>query len=213
MLPEGSALAPEAFRRLLEARARVFGAALDSPALDRMARFLGALDRARRRTNLTGPFPSEDLVEHALESALGERWIPLGARVADIGSGAGFPGIPLAIARPDIRLTPVEPRRKRAEFLDAAVREAGLVNVAPCRSNTRNLPPASVDVATARAVGRIERIVSAAPWLAPGAIFLAWTTEPEALAARLEGAFRPGTSLAVPGSRNKTIASFQRLPG
>jgi 16S rRNA (guanine(527)-N(7))-methyltransferase RsmG len=213
MLPEGSALSPEAFRKLIREQAPPFDVRLEEAALERLARFLSALDAARRRTNLTGPFPSEELVAHALESAMGSTLLPPRARVVDIGSGAGFPGLPLAITRPDLRVTPAEPRRRRAEFLEAVVREIGLTNVAaPCR-NVRDLAAGSADAATARAVGEVERLVREADWLTAGGLFLAWTTEPGTLEKRLEGAFRLERSLPVPGSRRKVIALLRRTSG
>jgi 16S rRNA (guanine(527)-N(7))-methyltransferase RsmG len=200
------------FAAWIERRAPPFDLNFDAAALERLARFLSFLDLARRRTNLTGPFPSEELVDHALESALGASLLPGGARFVDIGSGAGFPGVPIAIARPDTRLTPVEPRRRRAEFLDAAIREIGLTNVDPPRRHLRELAPASADAAVARAVGGVDELVRDAGWLTPDGLFLAWTTEPQALTNRLEGEFRPEGTLAVPGSRRKVIAALRRIP-
>jgi len=178
-----------------------------------MSRFLASLDAARRRTNLTGPFPSEELVLHALESALGSSLLPPRARVVDVGSGAGFPGLPLAAARPDLRLTPVEPRRKRAEFLEGVVREIGLSNVGTPLRSVRELPAGSADAATARAVGDVERLVRDAEWLTPAGLFLAWTTEPETVEKRLGNAFRLERRLPVPGTRRKVIALLRRAPG
>jgi len=189
-----------------------FDVRLEEDALERIADFLAALDAARRRTNLTGPFPSEELVVHALESALGSTLLPQGARVVDIGSGAGFPGLPLAAVRPDLPVTPVEPRRKRAEFLEAVVREIGLSNVAPPRRSVRGLAADSADAAIARAVGDVERLVRDAEWLTAEGLFLAWTTEPEAVEKRLEGTFRLERRLPVPGSRRKVIALLRRTP-
>src|ERR1700730_12348799 len=119
MLPEGGACPPEEFRDLLKTRAPVFGLALPDATFEKLSRFLAELDVARRRTNLTGPLSSQELVDHALESALGERFVPQHAELIDIGSGAGVPAVPIAIVRPDVSVTPVEPRRKRLEFLKA----------------------------------------------------------------------------------------------
>ena len=177
-----------------------------------MARFLAVLDAARRMTNLTGPLPSEELVDHALESALGADLLPVRARIVDIGSGGGFPGLPLAIVRPDVTIVPVEPRRRRAAFLERAAREESLDNVQAPHRHLRDLPPASADVATARAVADVDRLVRDAAWLTPEGLFLAWTTEPDGLAGRLEGAFRLDRTVAVPGSRRKVIAALRRIP-
>jgi 16S rRNA (guanine527-N7)-methyltransferase len=212
MLPEGEASPPEEFRELLKTRAPAFDLALTDAAFEKLARFLAELDVARRRTNLTGPLSTQELVDHALESALGEKLIPLRAELIDIGSGAGFPAVPIAIVRPDVSVTPVEPRRKRLEFLKAVSKEVGLDNVFAHETSVTNLVRGSADVATARAVGRIDEVLGEAPFLKPGGLFLAWTTRAAAggLARRLGRHFLPDSHLAVPGSRQKVIAAFRK---
>src|SRR5260370_36838053 len=117
MLPEGEASPPEEFREILKTRAPFFDLALAEPAVEKLSQFLAELDVARRRTNLTGPVSTQELVDHALESALGEKFVPPCAELIDIGSGAGFPAGPIAIVRPEICGTPVQPRRQRLAFL------------------------------------------------------------------------------------------------
>ncbi|HEX7252794.1 MAG TPA: 16S rRNA (guanine(527)-N(7))-methyltransferase RsmG, partial [Thermoanaerobaculia bacterium] len=210
MLPEEGAQPPEYFQALLKEGAPSFGLELSRAVLEPLGRFLSELDRARRRTNLTGPVASEELVEHALESALGEQLIPHGARVIDIGSGAGFPGVPLAIVRPDIEVAPVEPRRKRIEFLEAVSRAAGISNFSSPTKSLGQIPDESADVATARAVGGIERLLRDPRFLRAGGFFLAWTTDVDALSRHLAPLFRLDRDLPVPKSRRKRIARFRR---
>jgi len=210
MLPEGGAQPPESFRALLAERTPSFGLSISDSILDTLSRFLGALDRARRQTNLTGPLTPEDLADHALESALGQRLIAHGARVIDIGSGAGFPGVPLAIVRPDIRVTPVEPRKKRIEFLTEISRQIPVPNlVMPVRS-LGLLGKESAEAATARAVGNVEALLKEASFLVTGGVFLAWTTDVGLVSRRLSPLFQLETDLAVPGTRRKRIASFTK---
>jgi 16S rRNA (guanine527-N7)-methyltransferase len=213
MLPEGGESPPEFFARLLPAAFAAAGRTLDDPALDRMARYLARVDRGRRRTNLTGPFPAEELVAHAVESALGAEWLPKGAQVADIGSGAGFPGLPLAVVRQDVTVAPVEPRRLRREFLDGCAAEIGIGNLLPAVAALPVLAPGSVSVATARAVGGLSAILaSGLAALTPGALLLVWTTEPDALARTLSPRFAAEGSMAVAGTDRKRIARFRRRP-
>jgi 16S rRNA (guanine527-N7)-methyltransferase len=209
MLPEGGAQSPESFQALLKEHAPSFGLALPPAVLERLGRFLSELDRARRRTNLTGPLSAEGLVEHALESAMGERLIPRGARVIDIGSGAGFPGAPLAIVRPDIAVTPVEPRRKRIEFLEAVARDLRISNFSSPMRSLGQMADQSADVATARAVGGIERLLEEPRFLRPGGLFVAWTTDVDSLRRLLPPLFRLDRDLPVPKSRRKRIAGFR----
>jgi 16S rRNA (guanine527-N7)-methyltransferase len=211
MLPQGEASPPRVFRTLLERRSSAFGLTLSDPIQERLARFLAELDRARRQTNLTGPLTDEALVDHALESGLGGTLIPDGAKVIDIGSGAGFPGLPLAIMRPDLRVTPVEPRPKRAEFLRHACQAIPLDNCFVVEGRLGKLAPESWDVATARAVGSIGRLLGEGSFLRRRGLFLAWTTDAAELAGRLDGRFTLEAQLPVPQSRKKAIASFRKV--
>ncbi len=212
MLPEGEASPPEEFRELLKTRAPVFDLTLAELAAEKLSRFLAELDVARRRTNLTGPLSTQELVDHALESALGEKLVPQRAELIDIGSGAGFPAIPIAIVRPDVSVTPVEPRRRRLEFLKAVRKQVGLDNVFAHETSVTNLVRGAADVATARAVGRIDEVLGEAPFLKPGGLFLVWTTRATSggLARRLARHFTPDSHLAVPESRQKVIAAFRK---
>ncbi len=212
MLPVGGACPAEEFRELLKTRAPAFDLALPDAAFEKLSRFLAELDIARRRTNLTGPLSTQELVDHTLESALGEKLVPPRAELIDIGSGAGFPAVPIAIVRPDVCVTPIEPRRKRLEFLKAVSKDVGLDNVFAHETSVTNLVRGAADVATARAVGRIDEVLGEAPFLKPGGLFLAWTTRATAggLVRRLARLFSPDSQLAVPGSRQKVIAAFRK---
>lgn len=114
---------------------------------------------------------------HVLNSAAVAEAVPPGARVVDIGSGAGLPGIPLALARPDLTLTLVEPMARRVEFLDDVVRALGtdwrvVRGRAEDKAVVRAVGP--VDVVTARAVAPLPRLVGwARGLLAPGAQLIA----------------------------------------
>jgi 16S rRNA (guanine527-N7)-methyltransferase len=209
MLPEGGEAPAEVFRRRLEDRSPDYPLPLGPAALDGLAAYLVVLDRERRRTNLTGPVSTEALVEHALESALGAGLLPPGAAIADIGSGAGLPGIPLAIAAPSIRVVPVEPRRRRREFLDAAVGELSLSNVQASVPSVRSLKRESLDAIVSRAVGGIAAIVGEAPFLRPGGAFLAWTTDRYSLDSALGKGFRLERVIRVPGTERKAIALYR----
>lgn len=210
MLPAPEASPAEVFRALLERRVSLFGLALPAACLERLARFLTELDRARRRTNLTGPLTAAQLVDHVFESALGERLIPHGAEVVDIGSGAGFPGIPLAVVRADLRVRALEPRRKRADFLRHVMESVPVSNAFVFEGRPKDLVNDVWDVATARAVGSIDRILGDAPFLKENGLFLAWTTDAGGLARRLPRCFSIETTLPVPQSRQKVIAAFRK---
>lgn len=206
----GGVCPPEVFRGLLEEMAPAFGLSFPARATAALARFLAELDVWRRKANLTGRLTSRELASHALESALGGKLIPHGVEVADIGSGAGFPGIPLAIVRPDIRMTPVEPRRKRAEFLRHVTKSVPVENAFVHWGRPPDIVEDFCDVVTSRAVGRIAEILGEAPFLKAGGAFLAWTTDPGSLCRSLSPAFSFEKAVPVPRSRRKVIALFRK---
>jgi 16S rRNA (guanine527-N7)-methyltransferase len=141
-----------------EARA-VFG-----DALDLAARYVARLATDGVRRGLIGPREVPRLwLRHVLNSAAVAEAVPPDARVVDVGSGAGLPGIPLGLARPDLAVTLVEPMARRVEFLQQAVAELGrpwpvVRGRAEERSVVRAVGP--VDVVTARAVAALPRLVT-----------------------------------------------------
>ena len=97
---------------------------------------------------------------HILNSIALESLIPEGCRVADVGSGAGLPGIPLAILRPDLEMTLIEPMLRRSNFLTEALDELGLddrVSVVRGRAEDADL---HVDVVVSRAVAKLATLIN-----------------------------------------------------
>ncbi|MGA2496795.1 MAG: 16S rRNA (guanine(527)-N(7))-methyltransferase RsmG [Tepidisphaeraceae bacterium] len=97
-------------------------------------------------------------------------------RLADVGSGGGVPGIPLAIARPDVSIVLIESTRKKAAFLDRAIRELALCNVVVRAERAERLTDCrgKFDVVTARAVAAIGELAQwCFPLLKPGGRLLA----------------------------------------
>ena len=104
-----------------------------------------------------------------LNSAVLAEAIPHGSTVCDIGTGAGLPGLVVAIARPDISMTLVEPLLRRTTFLDEVVAELGLAHVQVVRGRADDLHgKATFDVVTSRAVAPLERLLGwSMPLVAP----------------------------------------------
>lgn len=97
---------------------------------------------------------------HILNSIALESLIPEDCRVADVGSGAGLPGIPLAILRPDLEMTLIEPMLRRSNFLTEALDELGLddrVTVVRGRAEDADL---HVDVVVSRAVAKLATLIN-----------------------------------------------------
>jgi 16S rRNA (guanine527-N7)-methyltransferase len=109
---------------------------------------------------------------HILNSAAIAGLLPTGSRVLDLGSGAGLPGVPLAIIRPDLRMTLLEPMARRVAWLEEVVETLGLdaaVVRARAEDAARERESVGVDVVLARAVAPLGRLAEwALPLVRPG---------------------------------------------
>lgn len=128
-------------------------------------RYVDWLAGAGTERGLIGPREVPRLWErHVLNSAVVGEWVPHGVRVADIGSGAGLPGLVLALARPDLEVTLVEPLLRRARFLDEVVDDLD-VPVRVVRARAEELHGTETfDIVTSRAVAPLDRL---AGWCMP----------------------------------------------
>lgn len=136
---------------------RVFSSAR-LPLVERYAELLGTEGVLR---GLIGPREAPRLWErHLVNCALLADLVPEGATVCDVGSGAGLPGLVLAIARPDLRITLVEPLLRRTTFLEEVVGELALGEVEVLRMRADALHGARrFDVVTSRAVAPLARLL------------------------------------------------------
>lgn len=127
--------------------------------LDKAARHLELIVAANRQFNLTRiTDPREAAIKHVLDSILPWRIFAEAKRVLDAGTGAGFPGIPLAIALPAVHFVLSESIGKKARFVDLAIADLKLANVTVAANRAEDILQASrVDVITARAVAPILR--------------------------------------------------------
>jgi 16S rRNA (guanine527-N7)-methyltransferase len=97
---------------------------------------------------------------HILNSAVVAELVEDGQLVGDVGSGAGFPGIPMAIMRPNVRFVLIEPMERRSSWLaDVVVPELGLQNVKVLRGRAEEAPLRNYDVVTARAVSALPKLL------------------------------------------------------
>jgi 16S rRNA (guanine527-N7)-methyltransferase len=158
---------------LPEAAAAIFG-----PRLEIAHRYAELLATAGVERGLLGPREVDRVWErHLLNSAAVGELLEHGERVVDIGSGAGLPGIPLAIARPDLDITLLEPMLRRSEFLKEAVAELGLtVEVARGRAEESWVRErfGERDSAVSRAVAALDKLTKwSMPLLRPGGRMIA----------------------------------------
>jgi 16S rRNA (guanine527-N7)-methyltransferase len=144
-------------------------AAVFGPALDQARAYARLLATDGTVRGLIGPREVPRLWDrHLLNSAAIATLVPPGARVVDVGSGAGLPGIPLALVRPDLAITLLEPLARRVAFLDECVDRLGLAHVTVVRGRAEEGPVlrslGGADVVTARAVAPLDRL---AGWCLP----------------------------------------------
>ena len=135
-------------------------------ASDGLAAYVGLLATDGVLRGLIGPRETGRLwSRHVANCAVLEELVPQGVRVADVGSGAGLPGLPLALVRPDLHVVLVEPLLRRATFLSEAVEALGLTDrVEVLRGRAEDQGGLGVDVVTARAVAPLDRL---AGWTLP----------------------------------------------
>jgi 16S rRNA (guanine527-N7)-methyltransferase len=153
------------------AAAAVFGAAL--PAAERYAAVLADAGVER---GLIGPGEAERIWDrHLLNCAALAELVPHKGVVADLGSGAGLPGLVIAMLRPKVRVTLIEPTARRVAFLEECVAQLGLDHVTVLRARAEELAGRlGADVVTARAVAPLDKLAKLAAGLVrPGGMVLA----------------------------------------
>ncbi|HVL86191.1 MAG TPA: 16S rRNA (guanine(527)-N(7))-methyltransferase RsmG [Pseudonocardia sp.] len=141
-------------------------------------RFVGHLVTSGVERGLLGPREAPRIWDrHVLNCAVVAELVPPDARVVDVGSGAGLPGIPLALARPDVDVVLLEPLARRVEWLTEVIEDLGLaVSVERGRAEDTRVRRRweGADVVTARAVAPLARLAGwCVPLLRPGGVLLA----------------------------------------
>ncbi len=188
----------------LESGAAALGVPLAPAQRDQLLRLLDELQEWNGRFNLTAiRDPRDMVVKHLLDSLSVQPWLH-GRRIADVGTGAGFPGLPLAVVNPERHFTLIESTGKKARFVAHAAAALGLANVEVANLRAEAYRPRRpFDTVMCRAVGKVGEFLQIAGHLcAPGGRLLAMKGQhPEAeLEALPPGWTRVGVHpLAVPG--------------
>ena len=147
---------------------------LNEEQTDKFIKYYNMLTERNRTVNLTRiTAPKEVVAKHFADSVLGASLIPEGAKVIDVGTGAGFPGIPLAIVRPDISLTLVDSLGKRVSFLEEVCAQIGIgarcIHARAEDAARDDSLRAHFDIALSRAVAPINVLIElTAPFLKIG---------------------------------------------
>jgi 16S rRNA (guanine527-N7)-methyltransferase len=150
---------------------------IDVAQLSALRKYTGLLREVAVPRKMIAPSDSLRIwSRHVLDGVRGAGLIPPHGRTAyDLGSGAGIPGVPVAIARPEVRFVLTEPRRGRAAFLELVVERLGLDNVTVHVGRAEELGPRRADACLARAFrGPSESWDVAEPLLASGGVLLYW---------------------------------------
>lgn len=116
-------------KSLLNNGLQEMGLTLPETVQDQLLEYLSLLQKWNQAYNLVGEAPEEVLLARHLLDSLAILPVLKGPRVLDVGSGAGLPGIPLAIAQPDYQYVLCEPRQKRIAFLQQVITQLGLTHV------------------------------------------------------------------------------------
>ncbi len=166
---------------LLFKQAHVFSARVREQELLQFESYLELLQQYNQKLNLTG-IEDEDgiVIKHFIDSLSGHRFLSDNGTVLDLGSGMGCPGLPLKIARPNMKLILLESNLKKSAFLNKVIRELKLENgrAVPERAEDRNLQKrllGQFDAALARAFGSLDLILRLAhPYLKTGGRLIAY---------------------------------------
>lgn len=168
-------------RNLLKKEAETLGVLLDDTALERFDRYAQRLAEVNQHLNLTAiTDPDGILYKHFLDSlsVLQTVLLPVNARCIDVGTGAGFPGAALLIARPDLRMTLLDGTRKKLAFVEEALREidldAHILHMRAEEAGQMSEHRARYDLITARAVANLRELCEyCLPFARIGGIFVA----------------------------------------
>lgn len=195
----------------LIADADALGTPLDRRAAERLLAFAALLQRANRAINLVSRQDVDRLgPRHLLDSLSVAPLLPAG-RVMDLGTGGGLPGVPLAIAREDVRFTLVDRSERKVRFVERAVRELGLDNVVVrcidlAAAPTAGENGAAFDAVVSRAVAEPARLWALVrDRLGPGGVLV--------IMRHGQGGDRAAAPLAVPADARVVAERQIHIPG
>ncbi len=162
-------------RKRLQAGLDELNLTLSDEQIDRLLRFIGLIDKWNKAFNLTSIRDQEAMVSLHLLDSLAILPYVAGKKVIDIGTGAGLPGIPLAVCRPDKTFTLLDSNSKKTRFVQQAVLELKLTNVQVCHSRVEDFKAEHLfDTVITRAFTNLSDMLKMTGHLiAPGGVLLA----------------------------------------
>ena len=199
---------------LVQGSNRILERALSSQESDAFVRYLDLLTTWQRVHRLVGSIEPQWLIENViLDSLLFLRLLPTDVHsIADLGSGAGMPGIPLKIVRPEMKVTLIESRERRASFLSTVVRELGLRECRVVARRAEDIPreDRGHDAVVMRCAGDLTELVPVAADLVRSGGRVVAAGPPTNRAVRKELA--PLEWVEVPGVRASRVFGVYRKP-
>lgn len=165
----------ESFSQILDRVAHQAGIVLSEKTLSQLEQHWDMVKTWNARTNLTSILDDEQSALLHYRDSLEALPFLDGGPIVDFGSGAGYPGLVLACARPDIEFSLVEPRRKRASFLQIAAARLQLKNVVIVHGSSNDRPTKEFSQGVTRATFSSEAdIQDCLRWLRPGGLLIAY---------------------------------------
>lgn len=190
-------------------RPRLAQAGLEGELAADVARYLGLLGWFDGALDLLGRVGAEALVRlHVLESLAALPFLPGRGELLDVGSGNGFPAVPLLLARRRLRGTLLEPRERRWAFLREVIRELDL-DATVRRERLAGHPLVGYSAMTVRAVRARDWSPEAGRVVAPGGVVISWVGKGSAEAGELRG-FGPVITSALPAAERGVLRVWRR---
>lgn len=206
---------------LLKTYLSQIGVNLDDDKIGRLLTYCDMVLETNKQFNLTAITDiNEFLIKHITDSLVGLSEIGGGAHLLDIGAGAGFPSMPIAIARDDVRVTALDSTAKKMRFVEDSAKSIGLDNLKTIsgRAEEQTALFGKFDVVTARAVSSLSILLELSmPLLKVGGHFLAYKTDESELpsaesALKTLGAKHIRTkSVTLPNGDSRAILVFEKL--
>ena len=201
-----NSLAKQQIRSILES----FELTASDTLCEQIRTYIDLLLRWNRRISLTAIESPEEIVRtHFAECLLATKAAPnLHGRLADVGTGAGFPGLPLRMYIPDLHLTLIEPNAKKCAFLAEAIRALDLkaVEIIQRRYEDVRAPDPPFDIVTARALGQFQEFADwAESVLAPNGRVMVWTGPDGKSELERKKSWKWHSPFVIHGSRHRLI--------
>ena len=193
---------------------------LNSTQIEKLFQFEEKVIETNAKFNLTNITTEPDFtIKHIIDSLVGIPHIPEGAKLLDIGTGAGFPSMPIAISRPDLKIEAIDSTEKKIGFVNQSAKELGVSNIKAISIRAEEMPKDNkYDCVVARAVAALPILLELAmPIINVGGLFIAYkATEDElkdsANALKvLNSKVEKTVSLTLPNGDNRCLIIIKKL--